>query len=72
MRFDNKITYIPDREKGLTEDQARHVYKMGEMDKVINIETMKQDRYESKVTRNRLKEEKENTDVNPYQNYYSK
>ena len=67
VRFDNKITYIPDRENCLTEDQARHVYKMVETDKVINIETMKQEIEESEVTRNRLKEEEENTEINPYQ-----
>ena len=67
VRFDNKITYIPDKEKKcLTEDQARHVYKMVEMDKVINIETMKQEIEDDKLTRNRLKEE-DNTEVNPYQ-----
>ena len=67
VRFDNKITYIPDRENCLTEDQARYVYKMVETDKVINIETMKQELEDSKVTRNRLKEEEENTEINPYQ-----
>ena len=25
----NKITYIPDKGKCLTEDQARHIYKKG-------------------------------------------
>ena len=67
MRFDNKITYIPDKEKCLTEDQARHVYKMVEMNQVINIETMKQVLWDDKVTRNRLKEEEESDEANPYQ-----
>ena len=67
VRFDNKITYIPDKEKCLTEDQARYVYKMVEMNKIINIETMKQELEGDKVTRNRLKEEEENAEVNPYQ-----
>ena len=67
VRFSNKITYIPDKEKKcLTEDQARHVYKMVEMDKIINIETMKQEIEDDKMTRNRLKEE-DNTEANPYQ-----
>ena len=36
VRFTDKITYIPDREKKcLTEDQARHIYKMIEMDKAV-------------------------------------
>ena len=52
VRFDNKITYIPDKEKCLTEDQARHVYKMVQTDKVINKETMKQKIEDDKMTRN--------------------
>ena len=67
VRSDNKITYIPERENCLTEDQARHVYKMVEMDKVINMETMKQEIDDDKVTRNRLKEEEVNAEVNPFQ-----
>ena len=51
----------------MTEDQARNVYKMVEMDKIVNIETMKQEIEDSKVTRNRLKEEEENTEEYPYQ-----
>ena len=51
----------------MTEDQARHVYKMVEVDQVINIETMKQEIEDDKVTRNRLKEEEENAEANPYQ-----
>ena len=39
---------------------------MVEMDKVINIETMKQEIEDNKMTRNRLKEE-DNTEENPYQ-----
>ena len=50
----------------MTEDQARHVYKMVEMDKVINIETMKQEMEDDKMTRNKLKEE-DNTEPNTYQ-----
>ena len=67
MRFDNEITYIPDKEKCLTEDLARHVYKMVEINKMINIETMKQELEDDKVTRNRLKEEGNDTESNPYQ-----
>ena len=50
----------------MTEDQARHVYKMVETDKIINIETMKQEIVDDKMIRNRLKE-KDNTEANPYQ-----
>ena len=42
------------------------IYKMVEMNKVINIETMKQEIEDNKMTRNRLKEE-DNTEANPYQ-----
>ena len=67
VRFDNKISYIPDKEREcLAEDQARHVYKMVETEKIINIETMKQDIEDDKMIRNRLKEE-DNTEANPYQ-----
>ena len=67
MRFDSKITNIPDKEKCLTEDQARHVYKMVETYKIINMETMKQELEDDKVTRDRLKEEEDDTESNPYQ-----
>ena len=40
---------------------------MVEINKVINIETMKQELEDDKVTTNRLKEEEENAEVNPYQ-----
>ena len=49
----------------MTEDQARHVYRMVETDKVINIETLKQEIEDDKMTRNRLKEE-DNIEENPY------
>ena len=39
VRFDNKNRYIPDTEREcLAGDQARHVYKKVEMDKIINID----------------------------------
>ena len=37
------------------------------MDKIINIETMKQEIEDDKVTRNRHKEEEDETESNPYQ-----
>ena len=59
---------MPDREKKyLTEDQARHIYKKVEMDKPVNIETMTQEIENDKMTRNRLKEEEDENDSNPYQ-----
>ena len=43
VRFSDKITYIPDREKKyLTKDQAKHIYEMVEMNKPVNIHAMKQ------------------------------
>ena len=61
------IRYIPDKEqKCLTEDQARHIYKKVEMDKIINIETMKQEIEDDKMTRNGLNE-KDATETNLYQ-----
>ena len=68
VRFDDKITYIPDKGKCLTEDQARHIYKKVETDMIINMETMKQEIEDDRVTRNGLKEEEEDeTESNPYQ-----
>ena len=59
---------MPDREKKcLTEDQARHIYKKVEMDKPVNIETMTQEIENDKMTRNRLQEEEDENDSNPYQ-----
>ena len=67
VRFDIRIRYIPDTEREcLTDDQARNLYKMVETDKIINIETIKQDIENDKMIRNRLKEEY-NTEANPYQ-----
>ena len=51
----------------MTQDQGRHIYKKVEMDKIINIETMNQEIEDDKVTRNRLKEEEDDTESNPYQ-----
>ena len=48
----------------MAEDQARHVYKIVETDKIIDIETMKQEIEDNRMTRNRLKEN--NTEANPY------
>ena len=67
VRFDNKITYIPDKGKCLTEDQARYIYKKVEMDKIIKVETMKQEIEDDRVTRHRLKEEKNEIESYPYQ-----
>ena len=67
IRSDNKITYIPDKGKCSTEDPARHIYKKVEMDKIINVDTLKQEIEDDRVTRNGLKEEEEEIESNPYQ-----
>ena len=54
-------------EKCLTEDQAKHIYKKAEMYKPVNIETMAQEIEHDKVTGNRLKEEEDENEINPYQ-----
>ena len=59
---------MPDREKRcLTEDQARHIYKKVKMDKPVNIETMKQEIGDNKMTRNGPQEEEDENESNPYQ-----
>ena len=58
VRHDKSVKYIADKEQRcLTEVQARHVYKKVETDKVINVETMKHEIKDDKMTRNRLNEE---------------
>ena len=65
IRHNKGVRYTPDKEqKCVTEDQARHIYKKAEADKIINIETMKQEIEDDKMTR--LNEE-DTTEANPYQ-----
>ena len=62
----NKITYIPDREKKcLTEDQAKYIYKMVEQNKLVNLNTVKQEIEDDKMIRNT--QEEEESEINPYQ-----
>ena len=68
VRFSDKITYIPDREKKcLTEDQTRHIYKMIEMDKPVNIHTMKKEIEDDIMIRDKIKEEENESELNLYQ-----
>ena len=68
VRFSDKITYIPDREdKCLTKGQAKHIYKMVEMNKSINIHAMNQDIKDDSKVRVRYKEKDIDSDFNPYQ-----
>ena len=68
VRFSDKVTYIPDRErKCLTKDQTKHIYEIVEMNWPVNIHAMKQDiRNESN---DRVKSEigENDSDLNPYQ-----
>ena len=67
VRHIKSVRYIPDKEQiCLTEDETRHVYKMVETDRVINVQTRKQDIEYDKMTRNRLNKET-TTETNPYQ-----
>ena len=43
------------------------IYKKVEMDKPVNIETMVQEIEDDKMKRNRLKEEEDENEINPYQ-----
>ena len=58
------VRYIPDKEQRCLTDQARQVYKKVETDKVINVETMKQEIEDNKMTRNRVNGE-DKTGKNP-------
>ena len=67
VKHNTGVRYIPDKEqKCFTENQARHVYKKVETDKIINVETIKQETEDDKMTRNRLNEE-DTTEEDPYQ-----
>ena len=68
VRFSDKVTYIPDRErKCLTKDQTKHIYEMAEMNRPVNMHAMNQDiRNDSKV-RVKSEEEDNDSDLNPYQ-----
>ena len=68
VRFSDKVTYIPDRErKCLTKDQTKHIYEMVDMNRPVNVLAMNQNiRDESKVRVN-SKGEENDSDLNPYQ-----
>ena len=67
VRHNKGVRYIPDKEQRCsTEDKVRHIYKKVEVDKVLDVETMKQEIEDDKMTRNRLNEE-DTAETNPYQ-----
>ena len=68
VRFCDKVTYIPDRErKCLTKDQTKHIYEMVEMNKLVNIHAMNRDIRDNSKVRVNSKEEENDSDINPYQ-----
>ena len=50
----------------MTKDQAKHIYEMVEMNKSVDIHTMKQDIKDNSKIRDMLKEDPE-SNLNPYQ-----
>ena len=68
VRFSDKITHVPDKEKKcLTKVQAKHIYEIVEMNKPVNIHAKNQDIKDDSKIRIRSKEEKIDSDLNPYQ-----
>ena len=60
------VRYVKDREAiCLTEEQVRHIYKKVESGSEINVDTIKQEMEDDRLTRKRTNEEKE--DTNPHQ-----
>ena len=69
VRFSEKVTYIPDREKMcLTRDQATQIYEEVEKNELINIQVISQGiTNERKVRKGQIKEEDMDTIENPHQ-----
>ena len=69
VRFSEKVTYIPNKEKMcLTRDQATQIYEEVEKNEPINIQVISQGiENEKKVRKGQIKEEDINTIENPYQ-----
>ena len=69
LPLDNKkggpVRYVRNREAiCLTEEQMRHIYKKVESASKININTIRQEIDNDRLTRNKINEEEE---INPYQ-----
>ena len=69
LPLDNKkgrpVRYVKDREAiCLTEEQMRHIYKRVESGSEINVDTIKQEIDNDRLTRTKTNKEKE---INPYQ-----
>ena len=69
VRFSEKVTYIPNKEKlCLTRDQATQIYEEVEKNEPINIQVISQGiEIEKKVRKGQAKEEDIDTIENPYQ-----
>ena len=69
VRFSEKVTYIPNKEKVcLTRDQATQIYEEVEKNELINIQVISQGiENEKKVRKGQIKEEDIDTIENPYQ-----
>ena len=58
------VRYVKHKEaKCLTEDQARHIYKKVESDSMVNVNTIKQEIEDDKLTRGKMDDD----EINPYQ-----
>ena len=69
VRFSEKVTYIPNKEKMcLTRDQATQIYEEVEKNEPINIQVISQGiESEKKVRKGKVKEEDVDMIENPYQ-----
>ena len=67
MRKGGLVSYVKDKEtKCLTEDQAKHIYKKVESNSVVNVDTIKQEIVDDKLTRDKYCTEED--EINQYQN----
>ena len=57
--------YVKDKETiCLTNDQARHIYKKVKLECIVNVDTIKQELEEDKLSKDNI----EDDEVNPYHN----
>ena len=66
QKIGGPVKYVKD--KGnicLTMDQARYIYKKVELEGIVDIDTIKQETEEDKLSKNNIDDEEE---VNPYHN----
>ena len=64
-KMDGPVKYIKDKETiCLTKDQARHIYKKVELEGIVNVDTIKQEIEEDKLSNDNIDDD----EVNPYHN----